>query len=407
MENKLDVLFIGGVFTPENQVEILKYSKAAVQNAANKLQWMFINGIEDNIGEKISIVNSVYIGTFPQYYKKAIIKGKTIFCDNKVYGYDVGFVNIPIMGSQTKFWNMKKHIYSWCQKESDGKKIVIGYGFFEEIVRALDYVKGLNRKVITCLIIVDLPEFMSQKNTKSKYHQYMQSRIYRNYRLSKKSIDCYVGITKQIQERLRISKPYLVIEGMVRQEELEYKKEDNLKFSNDFIFMYSGGLSVEYGTKEMLDAFMSLSRKNIKLRICGDGPLKSMVMAAAKKDCRIEYLGAISQDDCVNLQRRSSCLLNPRLNTEFTLYSFPSKMFEYFSSGVPVIARYLPGMPEEYETLFFKYDDNNSLAQVMERVYLMDRKELEMKANEARNYVMENKNYIVQTKKMLEFLRQF
>ena len=95
-------LFIGGMFFPSTEEEILKNSKGMVQNAANKLQWLYVKGLEQNLGEEVDILNSVYIGRYPKAYKKMLIKSKKIKSKNRSVN-DVGFINLPILASYTKY----------------------------------------------------------------------------------------------------------------------------------------------------------------------------------------------------------------------------------------------------------------------------------------------------------------
>ena len=53
-----------------------------------------------------------------------------------------------------------------------------------------------------------------------------------------------------------------------------------------------GRLAPEKGIQVMLDAWRMLDIP-VRLRIVGDGPLAEQVSAAAEKDSRIEWLGAL------------------------------------------------------------------------------------------------------------------
>lgn len=402
IKDEVEVLFIGGLFFDYRYEQIINESKSAIQFAANKLQWNYVRGLEENLSRNIKIINSVFVGTFPLYYKKIFMKTKKVFRDNNTdrYDEDLGFINLPILNSNSKYFILKKHVNKWARRNNK-KKVVIVYGFFKENIKLISYIKRKYPDICSCLIILDLPQFMSQY--KRFYHRWTNNHIYDLYKKNKKYIDCYSVISSQVVDYLDIEEPNVVIEGMVtsKLEVEEYVKKPKEKFT----FLYTGGLSREYGTEELLSSFMKLKGEDKELVICGDGPYKENVKRAAQKDKRIKYLGIISQDKCVKLQREVDCLVNPRGETEMTKYSFPSKMLEYLTSGTPIIAKYLEGMPLEYKNLFWTYGKNQrTLLSMMEQIVEISTVELCKKAEYAREYVLKEKNNVRQTQRLLDMI---
>lgn len=401
MEND-EILFIGGLFTKSRKEEILNNSKSAIQNAANKLQWLYVKGIDKNTQNGLTVLNATFIGTYPKYYKKFLIK-KKIEKNNSIKIYDVGFINLPLLVGISKYYNMKRYLKKWNNNIEQGKrKIVIAYGFFEENIRLLNYIKKLDSEVITCLIILDLPEYMSQYKPNSKYHNMINNYINHLFEKSKNKIDCYALITDAIKRKLRIKNTCITIEGMVDEEANVSKAAKKEK--KDFVFMYSGGLSLEYGTEELIDSFLSIKNKDFKLWICGDGPMTKFVTMSAQKDSRISYYGLVDQEKCVKMQQEADCLVNPRLESAMTRYSFPSKMLEYFISGKPIIARMLEGFPKDYSDLFISYSNRKELKGCMLEVYNNYDKYAGL-GERAQDYVLKNKNNKIQTKKLIETLK--
>lgn len=392
-------LFIGGMFFPSTEEEILKNSKGMVQNAANKLQWLYVKGLEQNLGEEVDILNSVYIGRYPKAYKKMLIKSKKIKSKNRSVN-DVGFINLPILASYTKYQNMKRYMYKWWRANKDNDITIFAYGMFSETISLLKYAKKLDCSIKTVLIILDLPEFMNKSNPKSKYYSFVSKRINKKFNNTKNIIDFFVTITEQMKEKLKIGDNAIVIEGMVDQ--ISQDNKFRVKKRDKFIFLYAGGLNEKYGVRLMIEAFKKIEKSNIELWICGDGPMKKEVTSEMKIDDRIKYLGNLPQNKCLQIQREVSCLINPRPNSELTKYSFPSKMMEYLTSGTPVIATLLEGMPEEYRDLFYNFDEgDNDLYFTMNKVVNLSEDELEEKARNAQEYIQCNKNNYIQINKLL------
>lgn len=392
-------LFIGGMFFPSTEEEILKNSKGMVQNAANKLQWLYVRGLESNLGEKMDILNSVYIGRYPKAYKKMWIKSKKIKYQNR-FVMDVGFVNLPVLATYTKYYNMKHYLYKWWQANKGNDITIFAYGMFSETINILKYVKKLDCNIKTVLIILDLPEFMNKSNCESKYYTFVSRRIHKKFNATKNTIDFFVTITEQMKKRLGIEDNSIVIEGMVDQN--LHHTPSSMKERDNFIFLYAGGLNEKYGVRLMIQAFKMIKKKNAELWICGDGPMKQEVLDEIKADDRIRYLGNLPQKKCLQIQQKVSCLINPRLNSELTKYSFPSKMMEYLTSGTPVIASLLEGMPEEYRELFYNFGEkDNDLYFTMDKVINLSEKELEEKAQKANDYIQNNKDNYIQINKLL------
>jgi len=87
-------------------------------------------------------------------------------------------------------------------------------------------------------------------------------------------------------------------------------------------------------------------------------------------------------------------------------YSFPSKTMEYMASGTPVLTTVLPGMPKEYHPYVFLLEDETAdgIADMLTKVLAHSDEELFQKGNEARTFVLEQKNNVIQARKILEML---
>ena len=402
MKNEnIEIAFVGGVLLEENHDYIISNSIRAIQNAADILQRNYIKGIDINTNKKTGILNCTFVGTYPRSFKKILFKGCGLLSEIRKI-YDCSFLNLPVFGGLSKYRNL---LNAYDKLYANQKpEIVIAYGFFEENIRLLANIKQNNKGTKTCLIIPDLPEYMSNQGSQSIVHKLLINRIYNIFKRNKEYIDYYSVITPQMAEHLSLKKSqYVVIDGMVGKVE-ECENRTYTKDSNKFIFMYSGGLSKSYGTEQMLSSFSSIDNANIELWICGDGPFKEDVVKAAETDSRIKYFGVVSQEECHDLQRQASCLINPRDDSIITRYSFPSKTMEYLASGVPVIAKRLTGMDSEYSDFFIEFSDKRSLEEVMKSSIMMRKDQLNQYGIKGRDFVRKNKTCERQTRKLLELM---
>lgn len=281
---------------------------------------------------------------------------------------------------------------------------IIAYGFFEHNIMSLSYAKRF-QKVTTCLIVPDLPQFMSLNGKSNSIRTAFFRHVYHVFNKRKKNIDYYSLITDQMGSYLDIDPgKYVVIDGMTEGENNISKSDKKMNPKSTFSFLYTGGLSASYGADVLLSSFTSLDNPDIELWICGDGPYTDEIVNRSKIDKRIKYFGVLPQNECIDLQHKASCLINPREDSDITAYSFPSKTMEYLKSGKPVIAKKLSGMSEEYADVFFQFDDFEKLSDVMDKVSKMGKEQLQEIGDRGRLFVVKKKNNKYQTFKMLRML---
>lgn len=217
------------------------------------------------------------------------------------------------------------------------------------------------------------------------------------------SFDGYIILTKYMNELVnKKNKPYLVMEGIAQSFPLAENKD---KVQAVF---YAGGLSQDNGLEIMLNGFVRLNNSSLKLWICGDGPMKDIVTDYAAQYENIEYFGVLSNENVQRMEQEALVLIAPRFSeNEFTKFSFPSKTIEYMTSGTPVIITRLKGIPEEYFKYAYVLEDETSegVCELIKKVVNEDRDILKEKGEEARQFVLNNKNYLTQGEKVLRFLK--
>ena len=404
----MDIIFLGGLFPKDKEDEIINNSIVSIQNAANNLQWEFVNGLDMNLSKPIKIVNSLYIGSFPKRYKKMFIKTYNFNHSNHIsHDVNVGFINLPLIKNYSRYKSLISHFNKWSLEDSTSIKVVIAYAMTITFTHLLRYVKKLNRNIITCLIVPDLPQYMNNSYKMQPIYTFAKNIEIALIKHDLKYIDSYVLLTEYMKELLNISVPYVVIEG------ISTRLFDDIKMSNQKnnikTILYTGGLNEKYGVIKLVKAFEKLENQDCQLILCGSGDAENYIIKAANRDSRIIYKGLIKREDVLALQKSATVLVNPRPNNEeYTKYSFPSKNLEYMSSGTPVISYKLDGMPSDYdEHLYLIMDDlvdDEALYNKLKEVVELPDELLREKGLRARKFVMEEKNCVYQTKKILDMI---
>jgi len=197
--------------------------------------------------------------------------------------------------------------------------------------------------------------------------------------------------------------PQIAIEGMVNYESKEVSNLREGKYQEKVV-VYAWDLHEKYGIKKLIEAFVSLQMEDVRFLIYGSGEMEKEIREYEGQDSRIKYFGVVHNSIVIREEIKATLLVNPRpSDEEFTKYSFPSKNMEYMSTGTPLLTTKLPGMPEEYYDFVYLFDDESveGMARTLERVLSLPKAELHAKGNAAKEFVLREKNNVVQAKKLL------
>ena len=148
---------------------------------------------------------------------------------------------------------------------------------------------------------------------------------------------------------------------------------------------------------------------NTQIHVYGPGDYVEELQQIAAKDPRVFYGGMLMNSEIVEKEMEATLLINPRpTHEEFVKYSFPSKNMEYMASGTPVLTTKLPGMPKEYNPYVFIIEEENAegVAKALKQVFSHSDEALYQKGLGARDFILTQKNNVVQAKKIIEMLNQ-
>lgn len=395
----LKIAFLVGLFPKETIKEIEEKSSGPIQYAADALQWSIVRGLDEHL-KHLTLVNLLYVGSFPQRYKDLIIKSYPFSHDGVSKDYNVGFINLMLYKLYSRYYRGKIFLKANIVIHND---VLLIYAIHIPFLLSAIHARKKNPNLKICLIVPDIPEFMGNNNFVRRCFSFIEDRVLKN---CLNQIDSFVLLSKYMANYLHIEhKPWDVMEGIFDtiDDALPQKKEKNITI------LYSGTLAKRYGIKNLLQSFSEIYDINYRLWIFGDGDGRVDVEIAAKNDNRIIYFGQKSRKEILEYQKRATILVNPRTaEGEYTKYSFPSKIMEYLASGTPTIMYKLEGIPEEY----FKYcfiSENNSVSDLKNKIVEvanLSEAEREKIGLLARNFILENKNAKVQTQKIINLINQ-
>ena len=378
--------------------------------AADKQQWNIINGIERASGRPVDLLSFVPCSNYPRFPR--ILMGSTRWHHES--GSDdliVPFINLPVVKHVTQFLSFFIAIVRWLwkNKSSSPRRVLVYMLHSPYVFAALLASRLFGEKPI--LIVADLP--MGASKPKNPFKRFFKPAL---THLLLKSLRRYAGLvvlTRQMAEDYAPGVPFIVMEGIVSLEEmgnLGYLRRASGNGNVPKIVTFAGLLREEYGTKLLLDAFALIPDDSYRLWIFGRGndDMVTAVKDSEARDPRIKYWGFRPNKEVLLKEMESTVLVNPRPSRKFTAYSFPSKLMEYMSIGRPVISAALPGIPSEYHEYLYVWQDETpeGLAELMVSVCSKSQAELQAMGQRAREFVMTEKDYLTQGRRIYAFLQQ-
>ncbi len=201
------------------------------------------------------------------------------------------------------------------------------------------------------------------------------------------------------------NRPYIIVEGLC---DSSTTLAADCRKDSPRVVMYAGSLHEKYGLKLLVDSFLSLKPENAKLVIYGSGPYGKTLQSICESNDNIEYQGLQPTEKILAAERTATLLINPRPTVEeFTKYSFPSKNMEYMASGTPLLTTRLPGIPADYAPYVYYFDaeTQEAFAEKLNEVLSLPDVELLAKGRQAQAFVLQNKNNIAQSERILKLLQ--
>lgn len=390
----MKVYVIGG-YLSDNHIRIINSistQDSQVSIAALKYSHAIRLGFCENLNGQVKYVNMPTIGMYPSC--------KMIYCNLKADCNEnyISFLNIFGIKQITIFIKILLKVIIWNFNSKSDNKVVVFTFLYLPFQFIIPFLK-LFTKIKFVSFVPDLPSYSYiYTPTRSILKKILLpifvnvSNYINNYN------DYFVFITQQMASKFK-KKNYSIIEGFVSINNAE-KAIDKSEVKS---ILYSGALYEKFGILSLVKAFTQI-QGNYELWLCGSGDVTEEIKLYAEKDSRIKYLGVLPNSEVVSHQKSAHILINPRLSSEeFTKYSFPSKLLEYAASGTPVLTTRLPGIPEEYFDKFYFIDDESisGMRCAMQNILEIHSAELENRGKILKNYVLAEKNNIVQINKLI------
>lgn len=404
----MQMLWIGCL---ESNEEFRNKAKKGYDLASAQVsQQNLVNGIEQVSGYTLDSINGSVLPPYP-VYEDRIVKPVVWSHSDGAFDISVGYKNDKYVNRVNCKQSMIAVAKDWIEKRYQGGELkVLVYSMRSAPMAAACYIKKKIPIAKIFLIVTDLPQFMDLGQSKLKAA--LKKIDWISIKRMQKKFDGFILYASKMAEYLKIPNgKWMLMEGSYDPSE-SVADETKIIVDKDTtkkkVIMYSGKLDKEYGISMLLDAFMQIEDKEVELWLTGGGNAEVYIKEYTLKDKRIKFYGFLpSRGEVLDLQKQASLLVNMRLPSEpASAYCFPSKLFEYIATGVPVMSFKLEGIPEEYYPYLITVEDESkdSLKEAMEKSLTME--DIQAYGGKAKSFVCTLKNKETQSKRIFDWINR-
>ncbi|RXK48271.1 glycosyltransferase family 4 protein [Aquirufa rosea] len=348
--NKDSILYLGFALPLSLQLEIEKLDEYP-HFATNKFSNSIIKSLKNSFNN-VSVISTAEIRNYPSV-KKLFFKSKSI---NDVYysGHFIGFINLILLKHLTRFINL----FPIGIKVIDKNKInyILVHGTHTPFMLYAILLKLISKVEISLILTDQHGLEVSSDGFLGKFFRNIDKWLMK-FMINK--FDSYICLSEAFVLKFKL-KNALILPGIVNSEIGFFEKLIHKKENNYFKIVFAGGLNKNNGVDILLKAISAINLDNLRFHILGKGELINDVILASKNDNRIIYEGVKHSNNLLETLISSDLLINPRpIKLDSSRYSFPSKLLEYMSTGVPILTTKLESIPPYfYDCLYFTRDDS-------------------------------------------------
>lgn len=393
-------LYVSALLSERQLIDIFNKTKINPGFAIQKFSRLLATGLKEN-GVDVTAFSSPPI---TRDYTTSLFSSLSEENEQGVLYHYIPFINLPILKHLSIFFYSFFYVLSWSLNNKKEGVIICDVLCISPSLGSLLAAKLCGLKTVA--IVTDIYEQMVGAGERGLEGFLSRLAGYIN-NLYVRSFSAYVLLTEAMNALVNPhSRPYIVMEALCND---KIRNNDIPQNGNACpkVLLYAGGLEEKYGIKMLVRAVQLLPDQNIQLHLYGAGSYLDELLYEIKTDNRIKYLGVVSNEEIIEAEYNATLLINPRFSTEeFTKYSFPSKNMEYMASGTPLLTTKLPGMPKDYYPFVFLIEDETveGYAHAISKVLSKTDEELMNMGIRARDYVLRNKNYVLQASRIIELI---
>ncbi|MEM4406493.1 MAG: glycosyltransferase [Candidatus Methanomethylicaceae archaeon] len=386
-------LFFFGSFSHPEDVQDNPYASPST----NKFQQHLLRGLSREGFRNIASIGVFPYAAFPRE-NRLYIGRKSHNLDGNLVVINPSFINIPLIKQISIFLSLFLEVLRQARRYRPD--FMLSYNarpFYAGVPALYSKLTGIPHVVM----VADFENHRDVSSLKNPL-RYIEARLAEKILMGANGLICLSG---KIIEDVGYKGPWLKMEGAVDDAWKEYEPVKAVDGETKIV-MYSGAFNKWSGIDLLLDAFAHVKGDEFRLWIAGKGDT-SRVEEACKHDPRIVFLGYLGEEDYKKAVSRATVLVNPRPSCiKENKYNFPSKLLDYMASGKPVISTLTGDVADEYADKVFVLDEETpeALAALIESVCAMPHDELKAFGENGRGFVLKEKTWEAQIRKLYQFL---
>lgn len=388
----MNIIFLGYCVSKD-----MAENLSGISIAANKMQLDLLTNIKSYVKD-LDITTIYPVAPFP-VDKKLIYRKESIEVSDYLKAERVPFFNIPLLKQINQILANYKIVKKLVNEHKNA--ILLTFNMYPQIgLPAVWIKKKYGNRIVT--LLADLPiddNYVRRGISKWIYHFFNRITV-----KSLKWVDDAIVLNQKAWEIYTPQARCLVMEGGYNGKEY-CTREIGARVRKNIV--YGGSLNEYSGVHELVEAMDYVEDMDIELDIYGDGYLRDYVRNRCND--RVHYYGIIPNNEMMKVQQNAWALISPRpVEDPIAKVTFPSKIFEYMTSGTPVISTRLNGFLPEYEGLliFAKSNEPQEMARCIMEMTEHPYADMLQMAEKARKFIIENKSWTVQAKRIIEFIEK-
>ena len=389
----MHLVYFGIISRPE---DIGKIGETSV--AGNKMQYNLLKYLCKEDGMQIDVVSYHPYKPFRES-KKLFVKTTVERLFDNVLVYQVGYINLPII----KQWLISIKTKKIAKKLAKKQSILFAYDIYPtQGTPFVKVAKKVDGKAVCLLADLSTADGLKLRGVKKLLRKAYDKKTFSNIQ----KCNYYITLNENAMKVYAPHSKYLVMDGGIEPSEFENHQSDwNGQVKN---IIYTGALVDYSGIMNLIRAMDFVEDENIVLDIYGDGVFREQIKVLATNNPRVRYHGRVSNQEAMKAQQSAWLLANPRpVENSIAKVTFPSKIFEYLMSSRPVMTTKLNGFSKDYDSLLFWTEDSpEKLAETINDIAQKTDEELCAIGENAKAYLLKNKTWEVNAKKVYDFLQK-
>lgn len=403
-----NIIYIGRFLSNKQLETISLNSRGSFGLSNHNFEMSIIDGLcqQDKINLCCITIPEVY--SYPHNYRRLFTKAESYVYKNTQV-YSVGFCNLVLIKEIWSTISLAINLIKVLLRSKEKQVDIVVNTPNNNLLNAVKIAKLFSSKRITQTVIIpDIPSMVTSMAKQNYIKAFFLKYLNRRAITKTSKSNGLVLLTESMMSFINKPIKYIVMEGIVDVGSMDIMEDVPLQTKE--IILYTGSLRQIFGVTNLLAAFQMIEREDVELWICGSGDAKDIIENAAKIDHRIKFWGLVDSKTALKMQRQATILVNPRTSDgEYTKYSFPSKTMEYLLSGKSVIINKLSGIPDEYYKYVYTPNDESihSLYECIVEVLNLDTHIRESRSAAGRQFIIDKKNSLIQTSRILDLIRTY